>query len=226
MDEQTIRQQLARLKGEAQLPTSAQQNDFVADSNLDNAYHKSVAAAEANDWPAEDRETWEKRYKEWLQWWNNRVQPANEPETPFVVGRVADHWYGRDAIPPPRWPEPGAPISKAVQDAYDREANLYDKANRALQDCIHWTRTRLYEPDFWNRTECNGSIQALHAQSWAFLSGIWQARGLQAPSEGQMQQWAEEYNNKYEHRRSRSNTENVREENAAPNQENNATRTT
>jgi hypothetical protein len=179
------RRQLSRLKGELHESTEPP----AIQEPLDDEYASYAARQEAGNWPVQDRETWETEHRAWLERQRDRKQPENKPEPkPFQVGQATDEWYPRAAIPRPQWPEPGAPLTREVERAYNAEHDLYQRANRALQDVTWWTRTRLNEPDFWNDAEQNR-----YAQTLAWLMGIWQGRKIQPPTEAELETWAREW---------------------------------
>ena len=193
-----LQRQIDRLRAAS---TSAATAEFTPDESLDADYHRACEQAEHGGWAVPSREDWENEHRAWLEQIRNRKQPANRPIENFFVGIKIDEWYERAAIPRPCWPQPGALITPEIQKAHDREMDLYTQANRALDDYIHDTRTRLYEPDFWRATDCNANVQARYAETWQWLQGVWQARGIAAPSDSDIEQWATEYHEQRFNRR-------------------------
>jgi len=184
------RRQLARLKGET--PSGAT-TESLSDDSLDAAYQRACAEAENGGWEIPDRLSWQTEHEAWLEKQRNRKQPeSTEPEN-FVVGANRDRYGDRTAIPSPRWPEPGALMTREVVRTYDAELDLCRKAARALTDVIWWTRTRLNEPEFWEATDRNAGLQSRYAETWAWLMGIWQGRKIQPPTETQVETWAREW---------------------------------
>ena len=191
--EELRRRQLSRLRNE----TPSSTTDLLPDESFNSAYQRACAEAENGGWPVPDRIEWETEHKAWLEKQKNRKQPENKPEpTPFQVGQATGEWYPRAALPRPRWPEPGATLTRDVVKSYDAEHDLYQRANRALQDIIHWTWTRLNEPEFWEATDRNADIQSRYAETWAWLMGIWQGRKIQPPTETQIEVWARDWDKK------------------------------
>jgi hypothetical protein len=192
------RKQLARLKGE--IPSAATPEFSIPDAKLDDEYFAYAARQEKGNWPVQDREIWEAEHRAMLETERNRKQPENKLEPqPFQVGQPTGEWYPRAAIPAPKWPEPGALLTREIVKSHDAELDLYQRANRALQDVTWWTRTRLLEPDYWN-AEHNGNMQTRFAETIAWLSGIWQGRGIQPPTEIQIEKWARDWNKTHQAR--------------------------
>ena len=118
------------------------------------------------------------------------VQPENQPEPePFKVGTTIDRYGDRTALPRPKYPHPGEPLTPEIFTAHFEEHLLWMQATRALRDCIRWTRIRITQPGDWSDPYC-GPPEKLYAESWSWLMGLWQGQKIAPPTEQQMLHWA------------------------------------
>jgi len=194
MNDTELRQrQLARLRGElTEPPIDDSALEFVPDPDLDAAYARDCASARNWDREPEPRGEWEAKHKELMQ--RHNIQPENEIEPePFVVGWRRDEYNDLVALPTPKYPSPGEPLTKEIAAARFKEELLRMDANRSLNDCVRWLAGKLRDPQSWDH-EFSGPPSKLYDTQWSFLMGTWRARGIEPASEEQMQKWAKEYN--------------------------------
>ena len=174
------RKQLARLRGElvdTPLPDDLLEADPVRVSDPEQEGRRE----------REHRELME-RYK---------IQPANEIEPePFVVGYRRNEYDYLLALPAAKWPSPGEPKTTEISRTHFAEEILVNDANRSLTDCVRWLASRLRNPDGWD-DPYSGPPSKLYDTQWSFLVGTWRARGIEVPTELEMQRWAKEYNEKH-----------------------------
>jgi hypothetical protein len=116
-----------------------------------------------------------------------RVQPehraGSDPQT-FRAGDInplpshsdKPEFPERMAIPYPRFPVPGAPLTKEIASGFETEQTLWMVANRSLMFCIRFFETGpSYESEL------------------AFLRGLWNGRNIEPPSREQFAEWHEDY---------------------------------
>jgi hypothetical protein len=82
----------------------------------------------------------------------------------------------RMAIPYPRYPSPGAPLTAEIESAFQKEHSLWMIANRSLMYCIRFFET--------------GSD---YGSELAFLQGLWNGRNIVPTSREQLAEWHEDY---------------------------------
>jgi hypothetical protein len=123
----------------------------------------------------------------------HNIQPENEVEPqPFVVGWGRNEYGDMLALPSPSWPNPGEPKTPEISRIHSAEGQLVDDANRSLTDCVRWLAGKLRDPESWEH-EFSGPPSKLYETAWSFLMGTWRGRGIEIPSELQMQRWAKDY---------------------------------
>src|SRR5882724_10335529 len=118
------RKQLARLKGELIDPPIAESAlEFVADPELDAAYARYCESQKYWDREPLPRIEWEARHREFVL--RISVQPENPREQlPFIVGNRRDEYGDLEALPWPRWPSPGQPMTPEISRAHSNELLL------------------------------------------------------------------------------------------------------
>jgi hypothetical protein len=194
-DDELRQRQLARLKGELIDPPIAESAQFVSDPELDAAYASYCEDRKNWEREAKPRNVWEREYRERMERYN--IQPENPlEETPFVVSNRRDEYGDLQALPAPRWPNPGQPKTTAISRAHFEEGMLQSDANHALTDCVRWLAHKLRDPDGWDNPY-SGPPSKLYETQWSFLMGTWRARGIEPPSDDRMRQWAREYNEEH-----------------------------
>jgi hypothetical protein len=130
-----------------------------------------------NDHPAEDL----KEFKPW------RLQGGGYDEAFF-------------ALPRPRWPEPVAPMTPEIRQAYYEEMNLYTNAGGRLRRYFDWVRgPKRYlaalppvtagEPHYYvhDRQRYHDAAESA-AQDLAWLTGLWESRGIPVLSAEELEQ--------------------------------------
>ena len=127
------------------------------------------------------------------EWFASQVQPQNEIEPePFIVGHRRNEYGQLVALPMPKYPSPGQPLTKEIEAAYFKELLLHNDATRGLNDCVRYLAWRIRTPDDWDDPYC-GPLSQLYDVAYNFLLGTWRARGITPPTPEQMQAWAREY---------------------------------
>jgi hypothetical protein len=136
------------------------------------------------------------------------AQYATQPENEYTfLGRVYD-WstfyigrpvclnnlpsnkyahFSREAIPRPRFENPGAPATMKMWTDFNREENLWFTASNALAEVISLITSRELKPDYFF-DEKLGQPERLETQK-AFLLGVWNGRGLTPPTDEQIATW-------------------------------------
>jgi hypothetical protein len=123
-----------------------------------------------------------------------RVQPENDVRVKsFQVGDRCAHTRERLALPEFRYPEPGKPMTEEISKAENHYAALRSLANQRLNDLIVYYKLRVWLDD----EETSNSVgvaerERLRQENRRFLEGVWQSLGYDAPSDEQIQKWAEE----------------------------------
>jgi len=172
MNSDELRQrQLARLRGELIEPIGESALEFAPDP-LDAAEHQE-------------------------QMERISVQPENPREQlPFIVGNRRDEYGDLEALPWPRWPSPGQPMTPEISRAHSNELLLVMDANQSLQKCVRLMASRIREPDCWYDGSYMPPSQ-LFESAWNFLTGLWRSRGITPPTDETLQRWAREYNEEH-----------------------------
>jgi hypothetical protein len=124
-----------------------------------------------------------------------QFQPENDPaEDPkeFRPWRLIGEGYDETffALPDPRWPEPGAPMTDEVWQAYHEEINLYINAGSRLRRYFDWVRgpkrylaalppETVGEPHYYvhDRQRYHDAAESA-AQDLAWLKGVWETKGI------------------------------------------------
>ena len=124
-------------------------------------------------------------------------EPGSDPAT-FKVGDIyidvrAGGSYGpahekRQAIPHPRYPEPGAVITPEISEAYGSEEMVWAEACRTLDNVLFLTHHRLAKNPYFLDPNSDEWL----ARSWNWLLGLWAARGMTAPDKLTIELWARE----------------------------------
>jgi hypothetical protein len=132
-----------------------------------------------------------------------RYQSPHEPNSDPATFKIGDTFSDvrpsghrgpfdemRQAIPHPRYPQPGALTTPEIEKVYWDELGVWAKANDILRSLI-WRRTEILEGDVWaaHRREWQDVQDAERMQ---FLLGLWAGRGMTPPSEEQWDQLARE----------------------------------
>jgi hypothetical protein len=175
--------------------------EFTPDPELDTDDRSYVAQWESFDWKPKPRDAWEREHRELME--RISIQPENPPEeTPFVVGQHQDDYGYLEALPGPRWPSPGQRKTSEIESAYNKARDEYRDANHSLQKCVRLLASKTREPDAWH-DRFSGPPSQIYAETWGWLTGLWQGRKIEPPSEMQMMAWARKYNEKHYTRKTR-----------------------
>jgi hypothetical protein len=128
------------------------------------------------------------------------VQP--QPESgydwnSFTIGRVwgrddrpctkAYNYFYREAIPRPRFPNPGEPATMEMWEDFDLEENLWFEASRKFSYVISLIRHRETNPSYFNNESLRLSEEL--AEYKEFLKGLWAGKGLSAPTDEEINSW-------------------------------------
>jgi len=116
----------------------------------------------------------------------------------FRVGRVCGRdrracnkggfYAEREAIPKPRFPNPGQPASPEMWENFWREDNLWLWSSNVLSHVISLTRQRTTNPDDFHNPRI--FLSETLAEKRAYLDGVWSAKNLPAPTNEQFEAWA------------------------------------
>jgi hypothetical protein len=100
------------------------------------------------------------------------------------------------AVPRPRYSgQVGHVITKEMEEAYDAEWQLWLTSSLKLEGCV-WTWRRIIEfQDYWTNRPNKEEMQKSFNEEWNFLLGVWQSRGMNAPSMDDLERWSREWKN-------------------------------
>jgi len=154
---------------------------------------KSAPAEETGSiWDAQLPEDWTPPVR-----YQSEHEPGSDPAT-FKVGDIyievrPGGSYGpahekRQAIPYPRYPEPGAVITPEISEAYGREEMVWAEASRTLDNVLFLTQHRLAKNAYFLAANSDEWL----ARSWNWLLGLWAARGMTPPDKQTIELWARE----------------------------------
>jgi hypothetical protein len=130
-----------------------------------------------------------------------QIQPENEysPEDPAKFmpwRRLGPRDYDETffALPRPRWPNPGEPMTPEVWQTYHDELQLDTEAGSHLRRYFDWVRGPKWylaamppetegEPHYYvhDRKRYHDAAESA-AQDLAWLSGLWRSRGIPIPT--------------------------------------------
>ncbi len=184
---ESLKDQLARLQedlevvrftdgdamGEAEVEESAPEDEFEDYEEIAELYPQIQPE---NEYPPEDPA----EFKPWRQ-----VGPAHYDEYFF-------------ALPRPRWPNPGAPMTPEVWQAYHDEERLYIEAGGHLRRYFDWVRgpKRYFEAmppvtegePLYYVHDRKRYHDAAAAQDLAWLKGVWRTKGIALPTAEELEQ--------------------------------------
>jgi len=114
----------------------------------------------------------------------------------FRVGRVCDRdrrdcnkngpYAQREAIPRPKFPSPGQPSTPELWESFWQDEHLWSQASNVLEYVIRLTRIREEDPEEFDSLR----LHEAYAADLRYLTGIWNAKHLPAPSDEQFKAWA------------------------------------
>jgi hypothetical protein len=130
-------------------------------------------------------------------------QSQHEPGSDPATFKIGDWWVDsrtgkkerRQAICHPRFPNPGAVLTKEVDREYWEEWQLWLSASMHLETCIRLTADRLRgtgfnrHVDYWEDSDEKRQL----AEHWNFLLGVWQSRGMIPPTTKDLERWVREW---------------------------------
>ena len=117
--------------------------------------------------------------------------------TNFKVGQVCNRdrrecnkyfTFDREAIPKPKFPNPGQPATRQMWEDFWQEDNLWNQARRTLEYFIRLVRIRKEDPDYFNSP--NMRLYETYGKNFGYLEGTWNTKHLPVPSDEQFEAWA------------------------------------
>jgi hypothetical protein len=132
-----------------------------------------------------------------------RYQSEPEPGSDPASFKIGDWWVDsrtgkkerRQAICHPRFPNPGAVLTKEIDREYWEEWDLWLSASMRLELCIMFTAARLrgYRYNRYIDTWEDSDEKKTFDENWAWLCGMWQSRGMTAPTTEDLERWTREW---------------------------------
>jgi len=151
---------------------------------------RALAEAERETEPEQDRIVAEKANGTFFSFCGETVkaeavnpflleQPENDPAsdpTTFRIGQRDQRTRYREAIPRWRWPEPGKPGSRELISEYEEGLSLWMEASQTLTRFLRTRASAAYDLEHGNDYPTKK-----RDEEWAWLCGLWQARGMAIP---------------------------------------------
>jgi hypothetical protein len=119
--------------------------------------------------------------------------PASDPAT-FRIGQRNQRTGYREAIPRWRWPNPGQPGSRDLIAEYEEGLSLWMEAAQNLTNFIWYRHRKNLGEDLYAFE--NGGTGPRMDRIWSWLCGLWQARGMNIPSEEEISRLVDEIHGK------------------------------
>ena len=126
-----------------------------------------------------------------------REQPENDPASnpaTFRIGQRNQRTGYREAIPRWRWPNPGQPGSRDLIAEYEEGLSLWMEAAQNLTNFIWYRHRKNLGEDLYAFE--NGGTGPRMDRIWSWLCGLWQARGMNIPSEEEISRLVDEIHGK------------------------------
>ena len=133
------------------------------------------------------------------QWY---IDPFKEVHDRTNKSKDYNPWQFREALPRPRYPEPGALLTPEIEMEYLIREGVWNKANHYLEQLIRLRAYKLRGIE----SGCSPA-GAIEAEASNFLCGAWAARGNTSPTDDQITEWANEFADRLYGKQSSSQSE-------------------